>query len=331
MVTHGWGGGVRRHVDELARLLADRCEVLRLVPAGAGHVALRGEHGDFELYFALPAETAALCALLRSLSIVRVHFHHLHGHPRATLGLPEVLGVPYDWTLHDYTVICPQRVLMTPEGGYCGEPDAAGCNACLAGRPAPWAADIDSWRAAFGASLAGAARRIAPTRDVAARVSRHFPALGFDIWPHPEPDLALVPRSARVALLGHLAPEKGLAVAIGCAQDAAARGLPLAFRVIGSTGAPLPTAAGLRSAPPAPTTTRRFRRCSPPRRPRRSCSRRRCRRPGRTRCPWRSPPGCRSSRRRWAHSPSASPGGPAPACSRTTRRRPSGTPRCWHS
>jgi GT2 family glycosyltransferase len=244
MVTHGWGGGVRRHVDELARLLADRCDVLRLVPAGAGHVALRGERGDFELYFALPAETAALCALLHSLSIVRVHFHHLHGHPRATLGLPEALGVPYDWTLHDYTAICPQRVLMAPEGGYCGEPDAAGCNACLAGRPAPWAADIESWRAAFGASLAGAARRIVPTRDVAARVSRHFPALGFDIWPHPEPDLALVPRSARVALLGHLAPEKGLALAIGCAEDAAARGLPLSFRVIGSTGVPLPSGNG---------------------------------------------------------------------------------------
>ena len=242
MVTHGWGGGVRRHVDELGRLVGDRWLVLHLVPEGAGHVALRSEDGAVVLHFSIPGEAALLADVLRALGVVRVHFHHVHGHAPAVLALPQVLGVAYDWTLHDYTTICPQRVLATPEGAYCGEPDPAGCNACLAGRPAPWAADIGSWRAIFAASLAGAARRIVPTADVAARVSRHFPELALDVWPHPEPRFALPPRAARVALVGHLAPEKGLAVAVGCAQDAAARGLPLAFRVIGSTGAPLPEA-----------------------------------------------------------------------------------------
>jgi glycosyltransferase involved in cell wall biosynthesis len=246
MVTHGWGGGVRRHVDELARLVGGRFLVLHLAPAGPGHVALRGGDGTVALHFALPGEVSLLVELLHALGVVRIHFHHVHGHAPAVLSLPQALGVAYDWTLHDYTTICPQRVLATPEGGYCGEPGPAGCDACLAVRPAPWGTDIASWRALFAASLAGAARRIAPIRDVAARVSRHFPGLAFDVWPHPEPELALPPRAARVALLGHLAPEKGLALAVGCARDAAARGLPLAFRVVGSTGAPLPEA---RTAP----------------------------------------------------------------------------------
>ena len=246
MVTHGWGGGVRRHVDELARLIGDRFLVLRLAPAGPGHAALRDGEGAVALHFALPGEVALLAEVLRALGVVRIHFHHVHGHAPAVLSLPQALGVAYDWTLHDYTTICPQRVLVTPEGAYCGEPGSAGCDACLAVRPAPWTADIASWRAIFAASLGGAARRIVPSRDVAVRVARHFPALSFDVWPHPEPELVLPPRAARVALIGHLAPEKGLAVAVGCARDAAARGLPLSYRVIGSTGAPLPD---VRTAP----------------------------------------------------------------------------------
>ena len=240
LVAHGWSGGVRRHVEALSRLVADECEVLHLAPAGAGHVVLRRHGGGFELYFALPAETGALVELLRALHVVRVHFHHVHGHSRAVLELPRALGMPYDWTLHDYTPICPQRVLMTAAGRYCGEPDAAGCNTCLAERPAAWAADIDAWRALFAGFLAGAERRIAPTADVARRVGAHFPALEFLHWPHPEPTPRNAPPAVRVALVGHLAAEKGLGVAVDCARDAAARRLPLTFRVIGSTGAPLP-------------------------------------------------------------------------------------------
>ena len=40
LVSHGWGGGVRRHVDELAAALAGRAEVLRLGPAGRDVVHL---------------------------------------------------------------------------------------------------------------------------------------------------------------------------------------------------------------------------------------------------------------------------------------------------
>jgi hypothetical protein len=46
--------------------------------------------------------------------------------------------------------------------------------------------------------------------------------------------------SQRVAILGRLTRDKGFDVVVACARDAERRGLPLAFRVLGSTEAPLP-------------------------------------------------------------------------------------------
>ncbi len=240
MVDHGWGGGVRRHVDDLAALLADRCEVLHLRPAGGGHVELSRHDGSLALYFALPADEDRLAAVMRALGVVRFHFHHVRGLPAAALALPRRVGVPYDCTLHDHFVICPQNVLATREGAYCGEPDAAGCNACIADRPNPWGDDIHAWRGRLGAFLRGAARCIVPSRDLARRIGRYHPDLAFQHWPHAEPAPAVPAPRLRVVLPGHLAAEKGLATAIACARDANARRLPLAFRVVGSTGAPLP-------------------------------------------------------------------------------------------
>ena len=59
---------------------------------------------------------------------------------------------------------------------------------------------------------------------------------------------APAPRIVRVAILGNLSPEKGLHVVAACARDARERGLPLTFRVLGSTTEPIP------QAPDAPLT-----------------------------------------------------------------------------
>ncbi len=113
-------------------------------------VVAQGRRGFLRLSLRCPRNRAALAALLRSLGLVRMHFHHVHGLPRAVLDLPRDAGVPYDCTLHDYYAICPQYHLNTEDGRYCGEPDAAGCAACLSRRPGQWGLDIASWRAALG-------------------------------------------------------------------------------------------------------------------------------------------------------------------------------------
>jgi glycosyltransferase involved in cell wall biosynthesis len=77
---------------------------------------------------------------------------------------------------------------------------------------------------------------------------RYLPDLAIEVWPHPEGVPAPTPRAVRVGILGNLSPEKGLDVVAACAHDARERGLPLTFRVLGSTTEPIP------QAPDAPLT-----------------------------------------------------------------------------
>lgn len=249
-VSHPWGGGIRRYMNDLATLAGERCEVLYLEPATGDTVKLYWPRAaeSFAAYFTLPDELPILAETLRAIGVARLHFHHVHLQPRAILDLPSAVGVPYDCTLHDYYPICPQYHLVTEEGNYCGEPDATGCAACLTRRPGQWGIDITAWRGAFGQLLRGADRLIAPSHDVVARMRRYFPDIAISVWPHPEPAPLPPPRLVRVAVLGNLSPEKGLHVVAACAQDARDRKLPLVFRLLGSTTEPVP------QAPDAPLT-----------------------------------------------------------------------------
>lgn len=241
-VAHAWGGGIRQHMNELASLVAAQCDVLLLEPAAGDTARLSwlrpGE--DFAAYFTLPADMPALVSLLRDLDLARIHFHHVHGLSRAVLDLPSAAGVPYDCTLHDYYAICPQYHLVTADGGYCGEPDAAGCTACIAARPAQWPVDIVSWRALFEKLLRGAERVFAPSHDVERRFARYFPGLPITVLGHVEAPPAAAARVTRVVTLGRLAPEKGLRVVVACAEDAHRRNLPLSFSVLGAVSEPVP-------------------------------------------------------------------------------------------
>jgi GT2 family glycosyltransferase/glycosyltransferase involved in cell wall biosynthesis len=243
-VAHGWGGGIRRHMSDLAAFSRGRCEVLQLEPAGTDGVKLywaRPEE-EFAAYFSLPKDLAELARLLRELGVARLHYHHVHLLPRSILDLPAAAALAYDCTLHDYYAICPQYHLVGADGRYCGEPDAAGCAACIAGRPHRWNLDIAAWRGTFASFLRGAQRVIAPSEDVARRIRRYVPELAVAVWPHPEFESLPLSRVARVVILGNLSPEKGLRVVASCVEDARDRGLPLTFRVLGSTTEPIPQA-----------------------------------------------------------------------------------------
>jgi len=238
-VVHGWGGGVRRHVDELAALVAPRANALLIEPAAGDTVRLRS-HGDASgAYFALPRDYAVLREALAAAGAARLHFHHVLGLPQAILDLPRASALPYDVTLHDYAAVCPQVTLTTAAGRFCGEPAEPGCAACLAERPPPWPLDIRAWRGVFAAFLSGADRVIAPSRDVATRIGRYVPGRTIEVWSHPEGPVRIAPVT-RVATIGLLSREKGFDAVVACASDAHARGLPLAFRIIGSTAAPMP-------------------------------------------------------------------------------------------
>ena len=247
MVAHHWGGGVERHVRDLARLAAGTCEVLLLRPDGAGVVELAwlAEGEEFRAWFDA-AQWEAGVALLEAIGIDRMHFHHVHELPREALDLPARLGVAYDVTLHDYYPICPRYHLSPADGESCAGESA--CERCLDdGRPAQWGLGLADWRTLFHGFLRQAARVIVPSHDVARRVRGYFDDVTLLEWAHPEwPEAA--PAVFKVALLGAVSAIKGARLLEACVADAAARRLPLHFHVIGHVDRPM------RTLPEAPLT-----------------------------------------------------------------------------
>ena len=244
-IMHKGGGGTEKHVRELAALLEPDYEVFILQPTyNATTVVLEwarcGE--EFSAWFPLPHAYSDLLEFLRKLAVARVHIHHVLDLQQQLLGLPEDLGTPYDFTLHDYYPICPQYNLARADGRYCGEPDTVGCTACLAERPAPWGLDILSWRSLFKNILAGADRVFVPSQDALARVKAYIPQTNYACLPHPESTnplpVAVSPFSGpelKVVVLGQLSLAKGIRLLESCAVDAKTRKLPIFFKVIGFT------------------------------------------------------------------------------------------------
>jgi GT2 family glycosyltransferase/glycosyltransferase involved in cell wall biosynthesis len=241
-VSHGYGGGLRRHLEELARSIAADCEVLLLQPYLKSFASLTwlARDEEFALWFHQQDDWEQLIATLRGVGISRVHYHHVHGLPPAVLDLARRLGCAHDVTLHDYLAVCPRYHLTDASGRYCGEPGANGCMRCLEAGPAPWGLTIEEWRARFRVLLGSAARVIAPSHDAARRIQRYYPEVKPVLWPHAL-DRPRSPRAAmRVLVLGGISPEKGIDVLDACARDAKARALPLHFRVVGFLARALP-------------------------------------------------------------------------------------------
>jgi glycosyltransferase involved in cell wall biosynthesis len=242
VITHGWGGGVRRHVDELVHALGTRAEPLVLSPAAPGRVRLAWSRDDerLDLWFALPGELATMLDVLRALGVARVHLHHVDGLPQDVLGLASALGVPLDVTLHDAYAYCPRYHLERGDGRYCACRAAA--TAATASRAGP--------RNGRSTSAAGATHFARRSRTGRARSRRRatprrasratFPTFPSRCGRIRDDGYAAAPMSHRVAILGRLTRDKGFDVVVACARDAERRGLPLAFRVLGSTEAPLP-------------------------------------------------------------------------------------------
>jgi len=228
-IHHCLGGGTDKHVQELAYLLESQFEILILKPYEGTKVILEWARTDEELkfYFFIPTNFDDLVCLLEEIGVVRVHFHHLIGHHPLIASLPQKLRVPYDYTLHDYFPVCPQFNLTMPDGRYCGEPEASGCNKCLEERPPQWRLDITAWRSYFHNLLAAAERVIGPSQDVIDRIKKYIPDANFVHLSHPEL------KTAKVLVLGMMSPAKGGRQLEACAKDAKKRHLPLSFRVLG--------------------------------------------------------------------------------------------------
>ncbi len=233
-VTHNWGGGVERHVQELARLVQAHCEVLLLQPVHPGLLSLSWlrEEEEFSAYFESVSEFGVLVALLKDIGVSRVHIHHIHSHPKEILQLANMLGVPLDITLHDYFLVSPSYFF---EPG----PVLSDESMELAAQNHDWGITLGEWREQMHDLVRAADRIICPTMDLATRIEKYLPGFDYLVWPHPDMAKA-ADVLTKVVILGGITRDKGLDVIRACAEDAKKRSLPLLFKIIGHTAYPIP-------------------------------------------------------------------------------------------
>ena len=252
-VTHSWGGGIQRHIDDMiARLKAEGTAVVLLSVDRARNIQVNVSYRSREFVYLpnldslyLPRDAEAVSAFVEQLAPVLIHVHSLAGlrwnAARALMDLVSGSGRPYAWTLHDFSPVCHRNHLVMPDGRYCGLAPVPVCRDCLAsdadGYEEP---DPEERRAVFGRFLAGAARVFAPSADTAGRIGAVYPELAITVRPHVEHDrsvrstaLRRPGRVRRVAVLGGISMPEGDLLLQALAADARARNLPLQFVIVG--------------------------------------------------------------------------------------------------
>jgi GT2 family glycosyltransferase/glycosyltransferase involved in cell wall biosynthesis len=262
LITHRAGGGVQRFVaSRCAALTAAGRRAIVLVPTEEPDeeegvrfdqpctvsLAAGPDLAAFpNLRFRIPDELEQLADLLRQAGADQVELHHLLGHHRAITRLPAMLGAPYDAYIHDYAHWCPRVTLTSRTQRYCGEPLALQeCENCVADLGARYAADltVGELRGWSGPLLGGAQRVLTSCSDVATRIRRQFPGIkpavvAWEGAPAAAPATLRrrrAPPDINVVTIGAIGTEKGYDVLLGCARDAARRGLRLRFTVVGHT------------------------------------------------------------------------------------------------
>ena len=250
-VVHALGGGVAEHARQLAALTGTSAVWLTLRPFSPGACILECAHEDFRFSLLLDAqrEHETLAAIIRACGTERIHIHHLMEHAAELGWLVQDLGLPFDFTIHDYYTICPQVTLSDEHGRYCGERGEESCNRCMEQRPPRnGLVDISSWRVAHAWALLGADRVIAPSADAAARMARYYPEArvvaaehaAISSWRMATPRTMELSERLRIVVLGTQTIHKGYELFRKCAEIAASRESPLEFILVGSVETGIP-------------------------------------------------------------------------------------------
>lgn len=245
-VTHSWGGGIERHISDLIRVLngLTNLVILRIIdsrvelklptkPEQSGVNFEKDEYGE-------------LISFLGTIGVNRVHIHHMLGQETLLRSIINELAVPFDITIHDYYIVCPQLHLHTPTvATYCGELGVQQCNRCIAEHNAFGARNIEEWRTNHAWFADAADRVICPSRDVRDRIAKYYPQAKLiivshevnlvDSWSVNAPQISIDQR-LRVAIIGYLTAHKGRDIVEACVRQGAES--PIEFFLIGTTQPP---------------------------------------------------------------------------------------------
>lgn len=259
-VAHALGGGTERALRDLGTLLhTEGTPVFVLRALERNRWRLESLIDNVSILYEGENLLERVVDDLKTLGIRHVHYHQTLGFGPEIWALPTALGVAYDITLHDYLPLCPKITLMDSPDTYCGERqfDLSTCERCIKANPLdPWlesgfedfGGTASAWRESHKAVLQAARKCFAPSDAASAIYLRHLPELRIETQIHPEPPRAL-PEDLPVKLLSPLCPESPLKVLVlggigdskgfvrfkAMVHDAALRGLPIQFEVMGYT------------------------------------------------------------------------------------------------
>lgn len=263
MLSHGIGGGVERHVNELIEVLNGYAHVLLLEPVpgrpmlrltlpNINATAAQGEAAPLmRLAYRWPKDAAVFWQLINWLNLSRLHIHHTQGYaadfwPQLHRQLTSQ-GLAHDVTLHDHSIFTGHVSLVNKQGVF----DPAWLKQGLAHLPQ---GDQQLARSLQDLVLS-AERVIVPSAQLKQAVQDLLPAVAQASCllhrghpdaeyakAYPQPYLrALEPQAPlRVLCLGMLNIEKGAGVLAQVAELAQAVGAPLEFILLGSCHVPLP-------------------------------------------------------------------------------------------
>ncbi len=181
IVTHALGGGTEKHINDLVEHLRDEMDFIFLRPVNENdyrswvRLTTSNEEDHFSEDFDGANDFDRLLSALKCFGVSRVHIHHTLGFQLRLQKLIRVLGLPFDFTVHDYFTVCPFVTMTDVKGRYCGEPNEAECNRCISKRNAIDPVDIIDWRESSRWLFEEAERVIVPSRDVAERVTNYYP------------------------------------------------------------------------------------------------------------------------------------------------------------
>ena len=258
-ITHAWGGGVQQHVDQLCRQSNKKGQsALLLSPTNDGRIEII--QPDSDLVLSLPVNALAnlsnpdapLINYLQQLGTTAIHLHHWIGLPATVWELAKALGVPFDYTVHDYYSACPRIHFIDYTGQFCQQAPLSRCELCVKAKPLEspeieqafneLGGTVAAWRSFHQDQLHSARSIIAPCQDAAKRIQQSFSLKQVSVRAHDDAAIHFKPKPLpksgqplRVAVIGAIGPNKGYDQLLALVQFAEQQATHIQFFIVGYT------------------------------------------------------------------------------------------------
>jgi len=242
-VSHGLGGGVDQHIEELGDCISERAASLVLMPHGNGdRIKLQfGARKNTDSFcFNVPEQYEELLDVLQKIGVSRVHFHHVINVHKKLLDLPKDLRVEHILTIHDFYLLNGNPSITNEHFVYPGYYHDELHNDLY---PPPKGLTVEQWRVQFRPLVERAKFVIFPSVSTQLIFGDVFRIHKKIVAYHPEEHrhTKISPRKFRrndrynICVLGAIGQEKGADFLEAIAKHASQVEIPIDFLLIGYT------------------------------------------------------------------------------------------------